>query len=238
MKKSFSQAESSSAEEQSISAFEQESGIVFERAPVPPREVVPMQTAFTEIPRLESVTAEEYHRQYEEMKKSMPKNHAYAQRFSTGKPSRSTRADKSAVDEESEQTSVAAPVDDTEPAKSAKAARPAKRVWSSEPTASTEQEDEKPAVSDEWEEWSEPTASAEPSEPVWAGSATPSEPAPAEDNGELFEFYTGYEPSEEEAALLEEDSGRTAKKKGESFGARLKRSLSKFFAPDPPYDEE
>ena len=63
-------------------AFEGDSGIVFEVVPVPKRQVVPMQSVFTNIPRLESVNAEDYNREYEQMKKSMPRNHVYAQRFS------------------------------------------------------------------------------------------------------------------------------------------------------------
>lgn len=62
--------------------FERESGIIFEHAQRQKQPVQPMKTVFTNIPRLESVNADEYNRQYEEMKKSMPKNQAYAQRFS------------------------------------------------------------------------------------------------------------------------------------------------------------
>lgn len=42
-----------------------------------------MQTPFTKVPRLESVNAEEYHKEYEELKKTLPKNQFYAQRFSS-----------------------------------------------------------------------------------------------------------------------------------------------------------
>lgn len=70
--------------------FERESGIIFEHAQKPKQSVQPMKTAFTNIPRLESVNAEEYNRQYEEMKKSMPKNQAYAQRFTGAQSSQPT----------------------------------------------------------------------------------------------------------------------------------------------------
>ena len=63
-------------------AFEGDSNITFEVAPVPKRQVIPMQSVFTTIPRLESVSAEDYNSHYEQMKKSMPRNHVYAQRFS------------------------------------------------------------------------------------------------------------------------------------------------------------
>ena len=49
--------------------FERESGIVFERAK-PQEPVVPKRNEFTTIPRLESVSAEEYNQQFEEMKKA------------------------------------------------------------------------------------------------------------------------------------------------------------------------
>ena len=63
--------------------FERNCGIIFEH-PLPKRNpIIPMQTVFTRIPRLDSVNAEEYNAKYEEMVRSMPKNHAYAQRFST-----------------------------------------------------------------------------------------------------------------------------------------------------------
>ena len=64
-------------------SFERDCGIVFERPLDKQPPIIPMQTPFTYIPRLESVNAEEYNKQYEEMRKSMPKNHAYAQRFSS-----------------------------------------------------------------------------------------------------------------------------------------------------------
>lgn len=56
-----------------ISEFERETGIAFERPLERQSPIVPMNTSFTQIPRLESVNAEEYNRQYEEMMRSMPK---------------------------------------------------------------------------------------------------------------------------------------------------------------------
>ena len=70
------------AEEKDKFSFERDCGIVFEH-PLPKKNpIIPMQTVFTRIPRLDSVNAEEYNAKYEEMIKNMPKNHAYAQRFS------------------------------------------------------------------------------------------------------------------------------------------------------------
>ena len=63
--------------------FEKESGIAFERPSEYQPPIVPMNTPFTRIPRLESVNAEEYHKEYDELKKTLPKNQFYAQRFSS-----------------------------------------------------------------------------------------------------------------------------------------------------------
>ena len=65
--------------------FERDSGIIFEHASVTQPRIVPMNTAFTSIPRLDSVNAEQYHKQYDEMKSNMSKNQAYAQRFANSK---------------------------------------------------------------------------------------------------------------------------------------------------------
>ena len=66
--------------------FERDSGIIFEHARESRQPIQPMFSSFTKVPRLEDVNAEEYNKQYEEMKKSMPKNQAYAQRFGGGQP--------------------------------------------------------------------------------------------------------------------------------------------------------
>ncbi len=66
--------------------FERDSGIIFEHAAQKQSPVMPMQTVFTRVPKLESVNAEEYHKQYDDMKSNMSKNQAYAQRFGNVKP--------------------------------------------------------------------------------------------------------------------------------------------------------
>ena len=63
--------------------FERDSGIIFEHARESKQPIEPIYSKFTNIPRLESVNAEEYNRQYDEMRKSMPKNQTYAQRFTS-----------------------------------------------------------------------------------------------------------------------------------------------------------
>ena len=174
---------------QQLSDFERNSGIQVERAPTPKRPVVPMQTAFTDIPRLESVNAEEYNRRYDEMKKTMPKNHAYAQRFRTNEPARPSRKEPEPVETEA----TPAPLQDT-------------------------------AAPSSWEE------------PVREPAAAPVK----QDNGGLFEYYTGYDAPEETPAPLSEptmEEKPAVGKKKDSMGSRFRRSLGKFFAPDPPFDE-
>ena len=63
--------------------FERDTGIMFQRAKVPEQPLKLKNNQFTNIPRLESVNAEEYNRQFEEMIRSMPKNLAYSAKFGT-----------------------------------------------------------------------------------------------------------------------------------------------------------
>ena len=63
--------------------FERDSGILFQRAKIPEQPYKLKNNQFTRIPRLESVSAEEYNRQFEEMIRSMPKNLAYSDKFGT-----------------------------------------------------------------------------------------------------------------------------------------------------------
>ena len=63
--------------------LDRDSDIIYEVAPKPRQEIKPLKSDFTNIPRLESVKADEYNNQYDEMKKSMPKNQAYTQKFSS-----------------------------------------------------------------------------------------------------------------------------------------------------------
>ena len=63
--------------------FERDSGILFQRAKLPEQPYKLKNNQFTKIPRLESVSAEEYNRQFEEMIRSMPKNLAYSDKFGT-----------------------------------------------------------------------------------------------------------------------------------------------------------
>ena len=101
-----------------ISEFERETGIAFERPLERQSPIVPMNTSFTQIPRLESVNAEEYNRQYEEMMRSMPKNHAYAQRFSTQEVSQPAAQEPEPETDEPifAETDVTAPTEQTAPA--------------------------------------------------------------------------------------------------------------------------
>ncbi len=102
--------EKNEEQEKKKSEFELESGISFEY-PLPKQTpIIPMQSVFTAIPRLDSVNAEEYNARYDEIKKTMPKNHAYAQRFShanipqpfveTAKPHKTEKPEENAVGQE------------------------------------------------------------------------------------------------------------------------------------------
>ncbi|MBQ9461671.1 MAG: hypothetical protein IJU51_07155, partial [Clostridia bacterium] len=89
-------------------------------------------SVFTNIPRLESVSAEDYNKEYEQMKKSMPRNHVYAQRFSASdvpqpfveipKPIKNSEPQQEKVQESSE----------PEQAPEEEKSKPAKRVWTTE----------------------------------------------------------------------------------------------------------
>lgn len=61
--------------------FERDTGIMFQRAKMPEQPFKLKNNQFTNIPRLESVNAEEYNRQFEELIQSMPKNLAYSAKF-------------------------------------------------------------------------------------------------------------------------------------------------------------
>ena len=195
-------------EEQPLSEFERNSGITVERAPVPTRPVVPMKSAFTEIPRLESVNAAEYNRQYEEMKSNMPKNHAYAQRFRTGETKRSAKS---------------APAVSEPPVVSESPVVPETPAAAEPPAA-------KAVESSPWED-----AFVQPAE----SAKNVNDAAAQEDAGALFDFYTGYEPSAQEAEPVQPpvEEANLPKKKG-GMGSRFRKTLGKFFAPEPPYDEE
>ena len=193
-----------------ISEFERASGINVERAPAPQRPVVPMQTPFTKIPRLESVSAEAYNQQYEEMKKTMPKNRAYAQRFSTesGTPS-AEESDSQAPEEEQPVPPPAPPPPPSRPA-------PAVRPSPSARTSSTFRRPERPRK--------EPPR-------------TQSRPQPQQDSSnDAFSYYTGYD--QPEGSQTSPAAEEVQPRKKDSVGSRLKKSIGKIFMPDPPYDEE
>ena len=61
--------------------FERDTGIEFQHAKPTEQPFKLSKNQFTVIPKLESVKAEEYNKKFEEMRKSMPKNLAYAGKF-------------------------------------------------------------------------------------------------------------------------------------------------------------
>ncbi len=192
-------------------AFEGDSGITFEVAPAPKREVVPMQSVFTNIPRLESVSAEDYNKEYEQMKNSMPRNHVYAQRFSasdvpqpfveTPRPITGSDTQKEELQEEN--------IPEEKPA--AEKARPSKRVWTTEPVS-----EQKPEPVSEPEKESEDDGLIE----FYTGY---------DQNDDPFA-----NPNNDQEVVIRDHK----KKSGESMGQRFRRSLGKLFSSDIPDDEE
>ncbi len=186
--------------------FEKESGIKFEHPLEKQSPIVTMQTPFTRVPCLESVNAEEYHKEYAEMKKTMPKNQFYAQRFSSSNitqpfvetPKPITPSSEPAKEEPAEEKTV-----NEEPAVS----KPAEDVFSNTidtPSDSTEPVKDEPVSQDD--------------EPIqyytgYEGSDDP---------------FSVQNPDEE---LVIKDH---KKKSSGSFGSRFKRTFTSFFSNDIP----
>ena len=85
--------------------FERDTGIEFQHARPNEQPFKITKNQFTVIPRLESVKAEEYNKKFEEMRKAMPKNLAYAGKFgreSVIPPGVSTRKNQPEVSEKPE----------------------------------------------------------------------------------------------------------------------------------------
>ncbi len=202
------ETEASPAEEHTsprdVFVFERDAGIIFEHASSKRATIVPMQTPFTNIPRLESVNAEEYHRKYEEMKKSMPRNHAYAQRFSTA--------------------NISQPF-----------------VETPKPIAPSETEHEKTPVKTHVKTSVKKTdrdhdKNSKNSKKNRSGSKKQAA------NDSAFEYYTGYDQSDDPFADTNSDQEllikNHKKKNNDSVGTRFKKSFGKFFASEAPEDEE
>lgn len=95
--------------------MDRDSDIIYEVAPKPRQEIKPLKSDFTNIPRLENVKADEYNSQYDEMKKSMPKNQAYTQKFNSVQAVRTKSQEPVKPNEEKEpETDEVKPVN-TEP---------------------------------------------------------------------------------------------------------------------------
>ncbi len=193
--------------------FERDTGIMFQRAKMPEQPFKLKNNQFTNIPRLESVNAEEYNRQFEELIQSMPKNLAYSSKF--GKediipPGVSSRTPKHNT----------RPAEKEEPLKEikktvTKSPEPEKIIPQPEPVKPETKPEPKP-------------------EPKKA------EPTPPEKNDEPIVFYTGYE--QESNPLSEEFKNKEIIIEGEkkkptgSFKERFINTFHKLFS-TPAEDE-
>ncbi len=200
--------------------FERDTGIEFQHARPNEQPFKITKNQFTVIPRLESVKAEEYNKKFEEMRKAMPKNLAYAGKFgreSVIPPGVSTRKNQPEVSEKPEiknkpeiketpvsQNTVPAPaVKETAPPP------PSKNIVKT--PAPKNEPDIKPAPVQK----SEPEKTAAQDEPVI--------------------FYTGYESEKDpfnddtyksQEFVIENDN----KQKNASFRDKIKQTFHKLFS--------
>ena len=192
--------------------MDRDSDIIYEVAPKPRQEIKPLKSDFTNIPRLENVKADEYNSQYDEMKKSMPKNQAYTQKFNSVQAVRTKSQETVKPNEEKEpETDEVKPVN-TEP--------------STEPVTKTDNEPKTESKIEPKEE-TKPEQTQENNEEM--------------DESEIIKFYTGYDDGTEDNKYQDKEIViKDHKKKTESlsFGDRIKRSLGRFFSGETPEDEE
>ena len=192
--------------------MDRDSDIIYEVAPKPRQEIKPLKSDFTNIPRLENVKADEYNSQYDEMKKSMPKNQAYTQKFNSVQAVRTKSQEPVKPNEEKEpETDEVKPVN-TEP--------------STEPVTKTDNEPKTESKIEPKEE-TKPEQTQENNEEM--------------DESEIIKFYTGYDDGTEDNKYQDKEIViKDHKKKTESlsFGDRIKRSLGRFFSGETPEDEE
>ncbi len=193
--------------------FERDTGIMFQRAKVPEQPLKLKNNQFTNIPRLESVNAEEYNRQFEEMIRSMPKNLAYSAKFGT---------------ESIIPPGVSSKTPRHQPQKPAAIERPAKEIKKS---AAVISEPEKTVI--------EKPAPKPVSKPAPKPEPKKSEP-PVQDD-EPIVFYTGYEQTESDPFNDSSRNkeiiikGETKKQTG-SFKDRFVNTFHKLFS-TPAEDE-
>ena len=195
--------------------FERDTGIMFQRVKMPEQPLKPKNNQFTIIPRLESVNAEEYNKQFEELIQSMPKNLAYSAKF--GK-----------------EDIIPPGVSPRTPKHNAKPAEKFRTEEKEEPLKEIKKTVAKSP---------EPEKITPPPEPVKAEpkpEPKKTEPAPPVQNDEPIVFYTGYE--QESSPLSEEFKNKEIiieggkKKPAGSFKERFVNTFHRLFA-TPAEDE-
>lgn len=209
--------------------FERDSGIVFEHAQPSDQPFQLKNNQFTTIPKLESVNAETYNKQFEEMRKAMPKNLAYSGKFGTSDIIPPAVSSKPSAKSPSPVQPPKPPV--TPPPVTPKPVAPVKPAVSSKPT--TPVQATTPV---------KPTAPAKPvpektvSKPV-SETPKPKKQSPVKKaEEEKIEFYTGYQPEKDpfsdETYKNQEMLIKDHKKEPEavSFKEKFKRTFKKLFA--------
>lgn len=193
--------------------FERDTGIVFQH-PRPSEQPLKLRkTQFTVIPRLESVNAEAYNKQFEEMRKSMPKNLAYSGRFGTPDLTPPAVAPKPAP----KKTVQPPAADETETSK-VQLPPASKPVLQTKPLSETT------------------TPVSPPPPPKPEPKPEPKKQEPVKDD-EPIQFYTGYEPDpfsndayQNQEMIIQEHNKK--KVSAESFASKFKKTFKKLFAAD------
>ena len=188
--------------------MDRDSDIIYEVAPKPRQEIKPLKSDFTNIPRLENVKADEYNSQYDEMKKSMPKNQAYTQKFNSVQSLRTKKQETDTPKEEKEPVAEAVQPVNTEPSKEPAAKPAAEPVTEQKTETKPEQAQEKNEKTDD---------------PEIIKFYTGYDEGKDEEND--------YRDQE----IVIKDHKKT---ESLSFGERIKRSLGKFFSGETPEDED
>ncbi len=190
--------------------FERDSGIIFEHAAATQPRLVPMNNAFTSVPRLDSVNAEQYHKQYDEMKSNMSKNQAYAQRFANSR---------------TQQPFVEMPKPISKPEEPQAKAEANKTKSNTKNSSNTKNRPDKSKKKNKFPKNSKGSAKGQKK-----GNKSGSD---------KIEFYTGYEPVDDPFANPTDEKIIIKEQKASgSVGSRFKKTLGKILSTESPEDEQ
>jgi len=214
--------------------FERDTGIMFQRARIPEQPLKPKNNQFTVIPRLESVNAEEYNRQFEELIQSMPKNLAYSSKFGTESiipPGVSSRSSRHQPARRPAETAVSA-----ETPKPSEIEAPLREAG--KPAEKTAEPENKPVPRPEPRRTEPAPVKAKPA----PKKPEPQKPEPPAKEEEPIVFYTGYEQQSASDPFNAESSDKEIiiqggkKKQTGSFKERFVSTFHKLFS-TPAEDE-